>query len=99
MPFEIVTAAPQKTVPGMFSTAQAFIDGIRDALPEGHTQTQFNDRFAQDLKGEMRTKKKAETVRRMFWAFSWVISDMAEDDPDIHDDLFLEFVERIDALT
>lgn len=76
----------------------AFLDGVKDSLPVGFTPTQYHDQLAQDLKGKFRSAKKAETVRRWFHRFAEEIEMMSRHDPDIHDDLLLELVGRLDEL-
>lgn len=77
---------------------EIMLDAIRDRLPEDATQAQIDDALVQAIYAELRAPKTAKTVRRR-WCQLWsLIAPLAEREPAQFDSLFMEFLERIDAL-
>ena len=74
------------------------MQGVLDGLPHDATQAQVDDRVAQAILGELRKPKKPETVRRALIRFWPAISDMAERDPAMFDQIILEFADVITTL-
>lgn len=89
------------TVPQMFriDRMDGLMQGVLDSLPENATQAQIDDKVAQVILGELRKPKKAETVRRALIRFWPAISEMAERDPALFDQIILEFADVITTLS
>lgn len=74
------------------------MQGVLDGLPHDATQAQVDDRVAQAILGELRKPKKPETVRRALIRFWPAISELADRDPAMFDQIILEFADVITTL-
>jgi hypothetical protein len=74
------------------------MQGVLDGLPDGATQAQIDDKVSQVILGELRKPKKPDTVRRALIRFWPAISELADRDPALFDQILLEFADVITTL-
>lgn len=98
MTFVIDTGANPVSQMFRIDRMDGLLQGVLDGLPDNPTQAQIDDKVAQAVMGELRKPKKAETVRRALIRFWPAISEMAERDPAIFDQIILEFADVITSI-
>lgn len=98
MTFTIDTGTAPVTDMFRIDRVDGLMQGVLDGLPETATQAQIDDKAAQVILGELRKPKKSETVRRALIRFWPAISDMAERDPALFDQIILEFADVITSI-
>lgn len=99
MTFTIDTGASPISQMFRIDRLDGLMQGILDGLPENATQAQIDDKVSQAILGELRKPKKPETVRRALIRFWPAISEMAERDPALFDQIILEFADVITTLS
>lgn len=99
MSFTIDTGASPVSQMFRIDRLDGLMQGILDGLPENATQAQIDDKVSQAILGELRKPKKPETVRRALIRFWPAISEMAERDPALFDQIILEFADVITTLS
>lgn len=98
MTFTIDTGAPSGLQLFQIDRVDGLMQGVLDGLPDNATQAQIDDKVAQVILGELRKPKRSETVRRALIRFWPAISDMAERDPALFDQIILEFADVITSI-
>lgn len=98
MTFTIDTGSAPLTDMFRIDRMNGLLDGVMDHLPDNATQAQIDDKVAQAILGELRKPKKAETVRRALIRFWPAISELAERDPALFDQIILEFADVITTI-
>lgn len=71
---------------------------IRDRLGHDHTDQDYHREAAKELINEIWDRKKAETVRKRFWNRLYMMAAMSRETPEAHDQIILEFAERLSGL-
>lgn len=74
--------------------ARNLVDNTRDRMPDA-TEDQINSVLAEIICGEMRARKTYSGVTNTFWKYAALISRMREHSPGCHDQVLLEFTDRI----
>jgi len=98
MPFEIQT---QVNTPNLFKTdlVGTLEQAARDGLPDDFTQAQLDDAMAQLIMGELRSPKTLKTVRRRLVGLWSLIAPLAEREPEVFDEIILEYLDRQQTLS
>lgn len=78
--------------------ADALLDAIKDRAGPGASEDRINDIMAQEICGQMRSKKTAEGAAATFWKYGGLISRMRDVSPDMHGMIVLEFAELLTVL-
>lgn len=94
---QIDTGAPAVTAENLFNTNRTanLVQNVRDNLPPDASEDAVNSRLAEIICGEIRSRKTYDGVCNAFWAYAAVIGRMREHSPDCHDQVILEFAERL----
>jgi len=74
------------------------LDMARDSLPEDATQAQIDDMVVQYIIGDLRRPKRLATVRSHLVRYWTLIEPLAYREPDLFDQIMLEYAELATAL-
>lgn len=74
--------------------AESVLQHTKASNPDA-TPDQINGILTTIICGELRKRKSADGVRNTFWRYQGMIGPMRSVSPDCHDQIFLEFAERI----
>jgi len=96
--FEIDTGDSFARNPMRMDHNEALLDAVLDALPEDATQAQIDSALVQAITGQLRTPKRAATVRRHLCRMWPLIASLAEREPEQFDAIIMEFLDRIDTV-
>lgn len=94
-------------VSGSFETAHGYaldhvkllLQSVHDELPEDATQAQIDDLISQYVIGDLRQPKTMRTVRNHLLRYWPVIAPLAAREPEIFDQILLEFCDRASTLS
>ena len=77
--------------------ARMFVPGyVTDSwTPDSYTDAQIVQCYAHHLMGEMKTKRRADTVREMVAANWGFLSHLMTENPGLFDEFFVAYAERL----
>lgn len=84
--------------PSPFNTTDALLDAARDMAPADASEAEVYGVLMDMLRGKLRGFKTAKGLRAYWWRHATHLAAMSENNPAAHDELLLEYVERIDLL-
>ena len=78
--------------------AESVLLHTRASNPDA-TPDQINGILTTIICGELRKRKSADGIRNTFWRYSSMIGAMRSVSPECHDQIFLEFADRITSVS
>ena len=85
--------------PGALPAHTALTDAIRDALPPGHSEQEFQQAFAEHVSGKIEDYKQASWLVRFWFGQTSALRALADHDPVLFLDLVNTFGAKLDELT
>lgn len=78
---------------------ELLLQSVKDELPQDATQSQIDDLICQYVIGDLRQPKRLETVRNHLLRYWPLIAPLAGREPDLFDQILLEFCDRVSSLS